>query len=91
MLSSLESSPSLLTDPSTVGREPIPALFHRINLMATYEIQILTPYGWRADSDYLGGDDDDNKWPTKAAAQAAIDQLVALGSFDPETLRVALV
>ena len=57
--------------------------------MATYEIQILTPHGWRADPDYLG--DAGNRWPTEAAAQAAIDQLVALGSFDPETLRVALV
>ena len=59
--------------------------------MATYEIQILTPHGWRADPDYLGGDDDDNKWPTEAAAQAAIDELVAIGRFDRAELRVALV
>ena len=57
--------------------------------MATYEIQVLTPYGWRADPDYLGNAG--NTWETEAAAQAAIDQLVAIGSFDPETLRIAMV
>lgn len=54
--------------------------------MATYEIQILTPHGWRTGPNYLGG----NKWPTEAAAQAAIDELVTEAGFDPETLRVAL-
>ena len=58
--------------------------------MAIYEIEILTPYGWRADPDYLGGEDDDNKWPTEAAAQAAIDELVTLANFDRAELRVAL-
>ena len=56
----------------------------------TYEIQVLTPYhGWINSPEYLGGDDDDNRWATEAEAQAAIDDLVAVG-FDANQLRVAL-
>ena len=56
----------------------------------TYEIQVLTPYhGWINSPEYLGGDDDDNRWATEAEAQAAIDDLVAVG-FDANELRIAL-
>ena len=44
----------------------------------------------RADAwDTQGGDDDDNRWATEAEAQAAIDDLVAVG-FDANELRIAL-
>ena len=56
----------------------------------TYEIQVHTPYhGWINSPEYLGGDDDDNRWATEAEAQAAIDDLVAVG-FDANRLRIAL-
>ena len=56
----------------------------------TYEIQVFDAYhGWINSPEYLGGDDDDNRWATEAEAQAAIDDLVAVG-FDANELRVVL-
>ena len=57
----------------------------------TYEIQVLTPYhGWINSPEYLGHGFDNNRWATEAEAQAAIDELVALGGFDANEMRVAL-
>lgn len=59
--------------------------------MTAYEIQIQAAQGWTADAELLGHGctQDDNRWPSEAAALAAIDELVAVG-FDRDELRVSL-
>ena len=60
-------------------------------LTPTYEIQVLTPYhGWINSPEHLGHGFDNNRWATEAEAQAAIDELVALGVGAANELRVAL-
>ena len=57
----------------------------------TYEIQVHTHYhGWINSPEHLGHGFDNNRWATEAEAQAAIDELVALGGFDANEMRVAL-
>lgn len=57
----------------------------------TYGIQVLTAYhGWIDSPEHLGHGFDNNRWATEAEAQAAIDELVALGGFVATEMRVAL-
>ena len=56
----------------------------------TYEIQVFDAYhGWINSPEHLGHGFDNNRWATEAEAQAAIDELVAVG-FDANQLRIAL-
>lgn len=60
-------------------------------LTPTYEIQVFDAYrGWINSPEHLGHGIDNNLWATEAEAQAAIDELVALGGFDANELRIAL-
>ncbi len=57
----------------------------------TYEIQLLDPHhGWINSPEHLGNGIDNNRWATEAEAQAAIDELVALGVGAANWMRVAL-
>ena len=62
-----------------------------VEIAPAYEIQILDPrHGWINWPEHLGHGFDNNRWATEAEAQAAIDELVALGGFDANELRIAL-
>jgi hypothetical protein len=58
-------------------------------MSAPYEIQTLANGQWTNDPTHLGHGctSDDNRWPTKAEALAAVDDLAACG-FDRRDLRV---
>ena len=62
-----------------------------VEIAPAYEIQILDRHhGWINSPEHLGHGFDNNRWATEAEAQAAIDELVALGGFDANEMRVAL-
>ena len=57
--------------------------------MHAFKIETFTTDGWSDDASLLGfgASQDDNRWPTQAAALAACDELAAVG-FDRSALRV---
>lgn len=75
-------------EPAKQSAIPAP---HRTTTMIVYEIQIRSADGWTNDAELLGHGctQDDNRWPSEAAALAAVDELVAVG-FDRDELRVVL-
>jgi hypothetical protein len=56
--------------------------------MQTFKIETLTADGWSDDASLLGfsASQDDNRWPSQAAALAACVELCAV--LDPTRLRV---
>ena len=56
--------------------------------MQAFKIETLTADGWSDDASLLGfgASQDDNRWPTRAAALAACAELCAV--LDPTRLRV---
>ena len=59
--------------------------------MQAFKIETLTADGWSDDASLLGfgASQDDNRWPTQAAALAACAELCAV--LDPIRLRVVAV
>ena len=56
--------------------------------MTEFKIQTLTAYGWSDDASLLGhgASQDDNRWPTEAAALQACAELIEV--LGPTPLRV---